>query len=134
MNKVFLLGAAVERPELRKAKSGSVYCELKLATSERKRAVDGILERAVRWHKVLCFGQVAQMVSEQVRTGTAVMVEGRLETKVTRRADGSEMTQIQVFASAVEFPEGRLRRRGARVAAVTAMQARAESGYEASNE
>lgn len=126
MNRVFLMGAAVERPELRKARSGALYCELKVATSEKKRAVDGILERAVKWHKVLCFGEVARMLSEQVRAGTAVMMEGRLETKVNRRADGSEETQVQVFASSVEFPEGRLRRRGARVAALTAMRARAE--------
>ncbi len=134
MNKVFLMGAAVERPELKKGRSGTLYCELKLATNDRRRAADGVLERTVKWHRVLCFGDVAQLVSEQVRSGTAVMVEGRLEPKLVRRQAGSDFVQTEIFASSVEFPEGRLRRRGARVAAISAMRARANGPMEVRDE
>jgi len=82
VNKVILVGACGQDPEVRYLPNGNAVTNLSLATSEQwtDKQTGQKVERT-EWHRVSMFGKVAEIAGEYLRKGSQVYIEGKLQTR-----------------------------------------------------
>ena len=107
VNKVILIGNLGQDPELRSTGSGTSVCNLRLATSERRKDRDGNWGDHTEWHSVVCFGRTAENVQRFCRKGKQIFVEGRLQTRKWQDRDGNDRWSTEVVADTIRFLGGR---------------------------
>lgn len=96
INLVILSGRLGRDPETKETKSGSIVCNLSLATSERV----GTEERT-EWHRVVAFGKTAEFAAKYLAKGREISVIGRLQTR-TWEQDGSKRYMTEIVANRLE--------------------------------
>jgi single-strand DNA-binding protein len=98
VNKVILVGNATRDAELRRTGSGKPVSSLRLATN---RVANGAEE--AQFHAVVCWDRLAETTAEFVKKGDPLYVEGRLQYRSYRDAEGQERGVVEVVASDVQF-------------------------------
>ncbi|WP_116817671.1 single-stranded DNA-binding protein [Pseudomonas syringae] len=82
VNKVILVGACGQDPEVRYLPNGNAVTNLSLATSEQwTDKQSGQKVERTEWHRVSLFGKVAEIAGEYLRKGSQVYIEGKLQTR-----------------------------------------------------
>ena len=99
MNRVELLGRVGADPDLKYSQSGTAVCQLRLATDRRRQ--NGQTE--ADWHSVVCFGKLAEAVSEYVQKGNRLFVTGSLAQTSYEREDGERVYRTEVRAQEAIF-------------------------------
>ena len=99
MNRVELLGRVGADPDLKYSQSGTAVCQLRLATDRRRQ--NGQTE--ADWHSVVCFGKLAEAVSEYVQKGNRIFVAGSLAQSSYERDDGERVYRTEVHAQETIF-------------------------------
>ena len=97
LNKAQLIGRLGRDPEMR----GQV-CKLSIATSYKPR--DG--DEQTEWHRVTCFGKLAELADRYLTRGRLVYVEGRLHTSSYDK-DGQKHYSTEIIAHDVKFLGGK---------------------------
>ena len=120
INKVILIGNLGRDPEVHTASSGSIVTQLSVATSRRVKQQDGSYGDEVEWHRVVCFGKIAEIASDYLSKGRQIYVEGRLRTRKYADKQGVERWVTEIVCEKIQM----LGRRddGAQAAAPTAPQ------------
>jgi single-strand DNA-binding protein len=86
-------------PELRFSQAGKPYATFKLAV---KPYVAGASEQPEPvYYSVVCFGSLAENVSEQCTKGQRMVVTGRLEEDTWTGRDGNERVTLKVIADGI---------------------------------
>lgn len=104
LNRVILLGNLTRDPELRFTPAGKPVARLGLAvnrlpyTNEQGEKVEG-----VDFFNVVVFGRQAETVSQYLRKGSPVAIEGRLRSRQWETNDGQKRTAVEVAAQNVQF-------------------------------
>ena len=80
VNKVILLGNVGKEPEISNTRSG-IVAQLSLATNERRPDGHGGWQDHTEWHSLVAFGRAAEIISEYVRIGNPLFIEGKLRTE-----------------------------------------------------
>ncbi len=103
-NRVILMGNLCRDPELRKTPGGLSVVELRLAVNEtfRNRTTNERVEKTcfvdvVVWH------QQAEVCSQYLSKGRAVLVEGRLQYDEWKNQQGETRNRLRVQADRVRF-------------------------------
>ena len=99
MNRVELLGRVGTEPDLKYAQNGTAVTTLRLATDRSRQ--NG--ETEADWHSVVCWGKLAEAVSEYVKKGNRVFVAGSLAQNSYEREDGERVYRTEVHAQEVIF-------------------------------
>lgn len=107
VNKVILIGNCGRDPEVRYLPSGQAVANVSLATSHRwKDKQTGDLMEDTQWHRITFYDRLAEIVSEYVKSGHPLYVEGRLKYGKYTDKDGIErystdivVTEMQLLAS-----------------------------------
>lgn len=82
VNKVILIGNLGRDPEVRTMSNGGKVANLSLATSESwKDKATGERKEKSEWHRVVIFGQLAEIAEKYTRKGSKVYVQGSLQTR-----------------------------------------------------
>lgn len=82
VNKVILVGTLGQDPEIKYMPNGNAVCNLSLATNESwTDKQSGQKRERTEWHRVSMFGKVAEIAGEYARKGTAIYIEGKLQTR-----------------------------------------------------
>ncbi|WP_438308388.1 single-stranded DNA-binding protein [Pseudomonas guariconensis] len=82
VNKVILLGAIGQDPEVRYLPNGNAVTNISLATSEQwTDKQSGQKVERTEWHRVVLFGKVAEIAGEYARKGSQIYIEGKLQTR-----------------------------------------------------
>ena len=100
VNRVTLFGRAGRDAEGRTLPSGDRCATFTLATTARWRRKDGARAERTEWHRVAVFGAAAEAVEKRVRTGAAVLVEGRLASRTYEDDAGAERRVWEVVVDA----------------------------------
>ena len=100
VNRVTLFGRAGRDAELRTLPSGDRSAAFTLATTARWRRRDGARAERTEWHRVVVFGGAVESVEKRVRTGVAVLVEGRLASRTWEDDAGAERRLWEVVVDA----------------------------------
>ena len=82
LNKVTLIGLVGKEPDIRKTQDGKLIASFSLATSESwKDKSSGERKQNTEWHKIVIFGQLAEIVERYVKKGSKLYLEGSLKTR-----------------------------------------------------
>lgn len=97
INKAILVGNVGQDPEVRATQSGTKVAKFSLATNNKWKDRDGNAQERVEWHRITCWGKLAEIVEQYVHKGDRLYVEGRIEYTTVDNADGTKkyFTDIQ---------------------------------------
>ena len=104
LNKVLLYGNLTRDPEVRALPSGMNVCNFSVATNRVYRDRDGKKQEQTDFHNVVVFGRQADTVAQYLKKGSAVFVEGRLQTRSwDDKNSGEKKYRTEVVADRVQF-------------------------------
>jgi single-strand DNA-binding protein len=102
LNKVLLYGNLTRDPELRALPSGMNVVNFSIATNRTFKDRDGKKQEQTDFHNVVVFGRQADTVSQYMKKGSSVFIEGRLQTRSWEK-EGQKMYRTEVVADRVQF-------------------------------
>jgi single-strand DNA-binding protein len=102
INKAILFGNITRDPELRALPSGMNVCNFSIATNRVYKDRDGKKQEQTDFHNVVVFGRQADTVSQYLKKGSSVYVEGRMQTRSWEQ-NGEKKYRTEVIADAVQF-------------------------------
>lgn len=97
-----IYGNLTRDPEHKALPSGMSVVTLSLATNRTYNDRDGKRQEQVDYHNVVVYGKTADSVSTFLRKGSAVYIEGRLQTQSWEK-DGVKHYKTEVIAERVQF-------------------------------
>ncbi len=118
LNKVILIGNLTRDPELKSLPSGIKVCTMGMATNRVWRDKNGARQEDTQYHNVVVFGSQAENVSQYMKKGNSLLIEGRLQTRSWDDKDGKKQYRTEIVADRVQFgPKGGAAPSGAPAAA-----------------
>ncbi len=97
LNQVSLIGNLGSDPQVKSMQNGDKVANFSLATSERwtdKRS--GEKREITEWHRVVIWGNLAEIVEKYVRKGSKIFVQGQLKTRKWTDKQGVERYTTEV--------------------------------------
>ena len=112
INKVILVGNLGQDPEVRYLPNGGAVANITLATSESWMDKNsGQRQEKTEWHRVVFFGKLADIVSQYVKKGSKLYVEGKLQTRKWQDQSGNDRYTTEVvvdsFNGQMQMLDGR---------------------------
>jgi single-strand DNA-binding protein len=97
VNKVILIGNLGKDPEVRSMQNGGKVANLSIATSESWRdKATGEKKEKTEWHRVVIFGNLAEIAEKYLKKGSKVYVSGSLQTRKWTDQSGTEKYSTEV--------------------------------------
>jgi len=121
-NSITIIGNITRDPELRFTPSGQPVATFGMAVNRRwQNRQSQEWEEATSFFDIVCWGSLADNVSESLGRGARVIVNGRLEQRSWETQDGEKRSKVEVVADevgpslrwATARPEKTARREGA---------------------
>lgn len=103
INKALLYGNLTRDPELKSLPSGIKVCSFSIATNRVWKDKNGAKQESVDFHNIVTFGPQADIVAQYLRKGSAVFVEGRIQTRSWEGADGQKKYRTEVVSERIQF-------------------------------
>jgi single-strand DNA-binding protein len=100
VNRVTLVGRLGQDPDVRTTTTGMVVANLSIAT-DRARKVDDEWQSETDWHRVVCFGKLAEFMARSAAKGQVAYVEGGLRTEKWTDRDGNDRWTTKVYAEKI---------------------------------
>jgi single-strand DNA-binding protein len=107
VNKVILIGNLGRDPEIRYTANGTPVANFTMATTDRWTDASGERKERTEWHRVVVWSKQAEIVSEYLRKGRQVYVEGSLQTREWTDREGNKRTTTEIRAQRVQMLGGR---------------------------
>lgn len=106
INRVVLIGRLTREPELRATPSGTSVCGLRIAVNSMRKDANGEPCERPNYFDVSVFGAAAESVSNYMRRGSRVGIDGRLEWREWETADQQKRQAVSIIADTVQFLDG----------------------------
>jgi len=107
LNKVMLIGHIQPNdPELRYTQNGQAVCTFKLVTDESYKDRDGNLVERSEWHNIVVWGKAGEIISQYMRKGRQIYIEGRIQTRKYEDKEGQTRYITEINASDFAFLDG----------------------------
>ncbi len=103
VNKVMLSGRLTRDPELRYTPSGTAVTSFAVASSRSYKGQDGEWKQLVAFVNVVVWAKLAVLVNEYLKKGSAVFVEGSLNSRSWETDDGQKRSVLEVKGERVQF-------------------------------
>jgi len=103
INKVMLTGRLTRDPELRYTPSGVAVMTFSLALNRRYKDQSGEWKEEVSFVSVVAWQRQAELASEYLKKGSAVFVEGRLQSRSWETGEGQKRSVLEVRAERLQF-------------------------------
>jgi single-strand DNA-binding protein len=108
VNKVILIGNLGQDPEVRTTGTGSVVCNLSIATNESWTDNQGQKKEKTEWHRVILWNKQAELAQQYLSKGRSVYIEGRLQTRSwDDQQTGQKKFSTEIVAHTMTFLGGR---------------------------
>lgn len=108
--KIFLSGNLGRDPELRYTPNGTPMTSFSVATNEQWADREGQQQQRTTWWRVKVWGKQAESVSEYLRKGSQVFIEGRMDPdpetggpNLWKGKDGRSRASFEIVAQSVKF-------------------------------
>jgi single-strand DNA-binding protein len=105
LNKVFLIGNLTRDVELRATQTGTNVAKFGLAINH-KYTQNGQQKETTCFVDVTAFGRQAEVLSQYLKKGRPVFVEGRLDYSTWEDKDGNKKSKHQVIVENFQFIDG----------------------------
>ena len=104
LNKVLLIGRVGADPEIRYMPNGTAVANIRLATNDGyKDKNTGDYIEATEWHRVVCFGKLGEIVSQYVKKGRQIYIEGRIKTNKWQDKNGQDRYSTDIIANEMQM-------------------------------
>ena len=105
INKVIVMGNLGANPTVRTMlNSGRNVANFSLATTDRFTDRGGTKQERTEWHRIVAFGQLADICERFLNKGRLVYVEGSLTTRPYEPKDGSgKRYRTEIVARQIRF-------------------------------
>src|SRR3989304_4058074 len=104
VNKVILIGNLGRDPETRYMPNGEAVANITVATTESwKDKASGEKQEKTEWHRVTFYRRLAEIVGEDLRKGSQVYIEGRLETRKWQDKEGKDRYTTEIIADRMQM-------------------------------
>jgi len=97
-NSVQLIGRLGKDPEVKTLSNGSMVANFSLATSDYYKNEKGEKVEDTQWHNIVAWGKKAELVSDYLKKGNEVAIEGKLIHKSYETSNGDKryVTEINM--------------------------------------
>lgn len=108
LNRILIAGNCTRDAEIRYTQSGVALTRFGIASNRRYQD-----KKSGEWKDDPCFvnvvtwGQLAERLGDQLKKGTAVLVEGRLTSNSWETEDGQKRTTIEIHGDSVQVLDRR---------------------------
>lgn len=104
VNKVIIVGNLGRDPETRYMPSGDAMTTLAVATTDSwKDKATGEKKEQTEWHRITAFGKLAEIMSQYLKKGSQVYIEGSLRTRKYTDKDGVEKYATDIRADTMQM-------------------------------
>ena len=103
VNKCILVGNLGRDAEIRNTGGGMAIANLRLATTDRRKAQDGTWQDHTEWHAVVAFGKTAEVMEKYGKKGKMLYVEGRIQTREYTDKDGNKRWSTEIVANEIRM-------------------------------
>lgn len=102
LNKVQLYGNLTRDPETRAMPSGQGVTNFNIATNRSYKDKQGQKQEQVEYHTCVAFGKVAEIISQYMKKGKPIYIEGRLQTRSWDK-EGAKQYRTEVVVENFQF-------------------------------
>jgi single-strand DNA-binding protein len=106
LNQVTLMGNLTRDPELRQTPTGQNVTSFSLALNRAYKGADGEWQEATDYIDCVCWGPLAERVSQYLSKGRRCLVQGRLQSRSWEQ-EGQKRSKVEVLANDVTFLDNR---------------------------
>ena len=100
VNKVILVGNLGQKPEMRYTATQTAVANLSIATTESwKDKESGENRDKTEWHKVVFFGNLAEIAERYLDKGSSVYVEGKIQTRKWQDKEGKDRWTTEILGN-----------------------------------
>ena len=103
LNRVVLSGRLTRDPDRRYASDGTTITSLPLAFHRRYRTREGVTAEHTGYVTVMSYQRLAEVCAQFLRTGSPVVVEGRLQMREWTGVRGDKHQSLELRAESVHF-------------------------------
>lgn len=107
MLKAMIIGNLGNDPEMRYSANGAPFLRFNVASNFRTRTPEGEWQDKTEWVRVTVTGNRAETLSQYLRKGSRVYVDGRLEARPWTDQQGQVRAGLEVMANEVQFMSSR---------------------------
>lgn len=93
MNTITIIGNVGKEPEVRFNSAGKAIATFSVATTYGKDD-----NKQTTWHDVVCFGEQAEQIADNLTKGVRVIVIGRFNKDSYEAKDGTKRTKVEIIA------------------------------------
>ncbi len=101
LNRAQVLGNLTRDIEMRYTPNGQAVANFTVATNRRWKNQDGSNGESTEYHDIVVWGKQAENVSQFLKKGQPVFVEGRLQTRNWEGQDGVKRYRTEIIADNV---------------------------------
>jgi single-strand DNA-binding protein len=113
-NKVIIAGNLTADPELRYTPKGTAVARLRMAVNRNYKTDSGEMKEEVTYVDVDAWGQQAETISQYLRKGRPILVEGRLKLETwDDKQSGQKRSKLGVVLESFTFIDSRGQEGGA---------------------
>lgn len=103
VNKVFLFGNLTRDPELRQTPNGQAVCTFGIATNRSFNNAAGQRQEQVEFHNIVAWGRQAEVITQYLKKGSGIFIEGRLQTRSWDDQQGAKHTRTEIVIEEFQF-------------------------------
>lgn len=103
VNKVILIGNLGADPEMSYTQSGTAKASMRLATTEKWTDKEGSKQEHTEWHRVICWGRLAEICGEYLSKGRQIYVEGKVQTREWEDKEGNKRWTTEIVAFSMQM-------------------------------
>lgn len=98
LNKVMIIGNLTRDPETKNTPSGQSVSSFSVATNFIWKDQSGQKQERAEFHNVVAWRRLAEIVSQYLKKGSKVYIEGRLQTRDWTGTDGVKRYRTEIVA------------------------------------
>lgn len=97
LNRATIIGNLTKDPEVRYTSNGQPVANFSVATNRKYKNSTGDLQEETEFHDVVVWGKLSEIISQYVKKGQKIYLEGRLKTRSWDAPDGSKKYKTEII-------------------------------------
>jgi single-strand DNA-binding protein len=107
VNKAIIVGNLGKDPEVKFLTNGDAVCSFSIATTDSWKDKAGQKQEKTEWHNIVMYRKLAEIAGEYLKKGSAVYVEGTLQTRKWTNKEGQERYTTEIIANSMQMLGGK---------------------------
>ncbi len=103
LNSVLIAGNLTKDPIIRQTRNGTPVANFSIASNRKFRDGDNNWQEDVCYVGVVAWNRLAESCVDKLRKGSAVLVEGELQSRTWTTEDGSTRSTVEIKARRIQF-------------------------------